>query len=254
MPRRVLRASRSREAGGWPISSVERVGELRGFLAVLVERGIVQVEDHGCPQSEMTQVRGVRGAGVRVGERLHHEVEVVRLLDLLARAPLAARLAHEVAAVHVDRAGEAVERVVHGVDGVVAEHDDLTGIERAVVGLDDARAIVGVAPEELVLLAPGVDRDRGPHPVVVGEQRHPRRPHDVDDREVGRVVEEPRPPSLGASARVTSGALSTTRASTSRVARRGSVSDAAAMQSLISSSTSKVATGVSVRLSRTIPR
>src|SRR5262245_10315831 len=37
------------------------------------------------------------------GELLQHEVVAVRLLLPLARAPLAARLAHEVAAVHVER-------------------------------------------------------------------------------------------------------------------------------------------------------
>ena len=110
-----------------------------------------------------------------------------------ARSPLAARLVHEVAAVHVDRAGEPVRRVGDRMDHVVPS----TSTSPAPMSLPPESTSrprrVGIPPEERVFFAAAVDADRGPHPVVVRVEAHLRSPNDVDDREVGPAVQELEP-------------------------------------------------------------
>ena len=71
-------------------------------------------------------------------------------------------------------------------DGVVAEQADVALAQILAARIDEPRA---VAPVEGIVLAAGVDADRGPHAMVVRPQVHARRPHDLDDGELGRNVE-----------------------------------------------------------------
>jgi hypothetical protein len=48
---------------------------------------------------------------------------------------------------------------------------------------------VALSPPEQVVLAARVESDHGPHRVVVRLERHPRRPGEVEDREVGLARE-----------------------------------------------------------------
>ncbi len=109
------------------------------------------------------------------------------------RAPLTARLVDEVAAVHVERAGEVLLRVGDGVHGVVAEDDDVAGLELLAAGLGERAPFVVDAPVERVVLLARVDADGRPHQVVVRIELHVRRPDDVQHRQLRRVVDHPEP-------------------------------------------------------------
>ena len=77
----------------------------------------------------------------------------------------------------------------HGVHRVVAEHRDVASDEFLAARLDEPVGAVADAPVERVVLLAGVDADRGPHPVIVREDPHARRPDDVQHREVGCAVQ-----------------------------------------------------------------
>ena len=97
------------------------------------------------------------------------------------RAPLAAGLVDEVAAVDVDRAGQRVARVGDVVDRVVTEEGDVALHEHLAPGLQQRSGRRRRSTVERVVLLPGVDADDRPHPVVVRERRHVGPPHDVED-------------------------------------------------------------------------
>ena len=104
--------------------------------------------------------------------------------------PLGAVGVEEVAAVHVERHGVLALRVRDRVDRVLAEHEHVAGHERSSAGrLEPVRR----APVVAVVLLPAVHPDDREHPVVVRVELHPRRPRDVQHREVGRPVQRPDP-------------------------------------------------------------
>ena len=70
----------------------------------------------------------------------------------------------------------AAERVRDGVHHVVAEQRDVARVQLLAPGRDHVRPAT-FAPVEGVVLLPAVDRDRGPHPMVVRLQPHAGRPH-----------------------------------------------------------------------------
>src|SRR5713226_3143420 len=128
----------------------------------------------------------------RVGllEAAHRALSVGGLLQERFRIPLAAGDAEEVAAVDVDRAGQAWNGIGHRVDDLVPEGRGVLLAQRPRAHRFHlaSGAARHAAPEDVVL-ATRVDPDDGPHSVVVGQQGHPRRPDDVQDGEIAGPVE-----------------------------------------------------------------
>src|SRR3954447_24560501 len=120
--------------------------------------------------------------------------DVVRLLSERLGVPLAAWGCEEVPSVHVDGAGMHPSRIVDRVDRVVSQEEHVTLVQLLPARRHDR---VAVTPVERVVLSTAVDADRGPHPMLVREQRDQRGPHDVEHGQVRRVVKriEPRTPS-----------------------------------------------------------
>jgi len=98
--------------------------------------------------------------------------------------PFAAAGGEEIAAVDVNGAGEARDRICDGVDDVVAEGLGVFFAEGAGAGgFEFACGGAGNAAPEYVVFAAGVDADDGPHLMVVGEERHVGAPNYVEDGE-----------------------------------------------------------------------
>src|SRR5712692_3632858 len=117
-------------------------------------------------------------------------LDVVGLFDEALGVPLAARDSEEVAPIHVNRAGQAPDRIDHRVNDVTPErHRVAVAQGLCACGLDPATGIIGHAAPEDVVLTAGIDADNGPHLVVMRHDSHPWPPDDVEDRELGRAVE-----------------------------------------------------------------
>src|SRR6266851_5754073 len=129
---------------------------------------------------------------VRLLEAAHRALSVGGLLQERFRIPLAAGDAEEVAAVDVDRAGQAWNGIGHRVDDLVPEGRGVLLAQRPRAHRFHlaSEAARHAAPEDVVL-ATRVDPDDGPHSVIVGQQGHPRRPDDVQDGEIAGPVEVP---------------------------------------------------------------
>ena len=95
------------------------------------------------------------------------------------RAPLTARRVEEVAAVHVQGAGQTLPWIGDRVDHVVSEDKHVPLDELRAAAVDQCASARRAASVEGIVLLAAVDADHRPHPMVVGEQRHVRRPHDV---------------------------------------------------------------------------
>ena len=90
----------------------------------------------------------------------------------------------------MDGAGEARDRVCDGVNDVASERLGVLLAQRLRAGgFHPASCILRQSAPEDVVLAAGVQADDGPHAVVVRQDRHVRRPDDVEDGQLGRVVD-----------------------------------------------------------------
>ncbi len=90
----------------------------------------------------------------------------------------------------MDRAGVARNRVGHGMDDVPPERRGIAVAERPRARRLDLAVgfVLQPAPEDVVFPA-GIDADDGHHLVIVGHDGHIRRPDDVDDRKLGRMMQ-----------------------------------------------------------------
>ena len=88
----------------------------------------------------------------------------------------------------MDGAGQPRDRIGDRVDDIVAKRLGVTNAQRLGAGRFDAVTVADATPEHIVLAA-AVDTDNRPHVVIVGHDRHHRRPDHIQDREVGSVVE-----------------------------------------------------------------
>jgi hypothetical protein len=93
----------------------------------------------------------------------------------------------------MDGAGDPIEGVGDTVDRFVTEEENVARAHLLAATLHDRRRVVGPAPVEGVVLLPGVDGDRRPHEVLVGEELHPRGPHHVQHGEVGTGEQDVEP-------------------------------------------------------------
>src|SRR5437868_5200076 len=117
-------------------------------------------------------------------------MHVERRFDERLGVPFAARRRKEIAAIHMNRAGQAVERVGDGVDDVAAQRFGLALAQRLRARrLDLAAGISRQPPPPDVVLAAGIDADDRPHQMVVRPHGHPGSPDDVEDRQIGSVIE-----------------------------------------------------------------
>ena len=107
-------------------------------------------------------------------------IDVVRLFEKCVRVPLAAGLVDEVAAIDVDRTGENGARVIDRMNGVCAQTEHVADVEEATACL--LQSLLAAAVDR-VRLGAAVDADGRPHPVIVGEDAHLRRPDHVQHRE-----------------------------------------------------------------------
>ena len=127
--------------------------------------------------------------GVRFLEAAHDTLGVVAAFRQGFGVPFAPLGREKVAAIDMDRTGQARNRIGHRVNDVVAERFGVADAqERAAGGLDPAASVRQTAPEDVVLAA-AVDADHRPHLMIMRHDRHHRSPDDVEDREVVRVIE-----------------------------------------------------------------
>jgi hypothetical protein len=71
-------------------------------------------------------------------------------------------------------------------DGVVAEYEDLTSWELSAA---DFLETVRCSAEERIVLLAAIQPDHRPHAVLMGIERHPWSPRDMEHREVRSVVQ-----------------------------------------------------------------
>jgi hypothetical protein len=81
----------------------------------------------------------------------------------------------------MNRTRELACRVRHGVNRVSSEQTYVARSQFLATALDERLTIT---TEERVVLAADVQADGRPHAMVVRVERHPRRPDDIDDRQV----------------------------------------------------------------------
>src|ERR1044071_1027991 len=74
-------------------------------------------------------------------------------------------------------------------DDVPAQRLGIAAPKSLCTGSFPAAALAGDATPEDVVLAPSVDSDHPPHVMIVRQQRHVGRPHDVENGEVTRTIE-----------------------------------------------------------------
>src|SRR5713226_2876226 len=103
----------------------------------------------------------LRVAGIRLGKEANVLFHVERALRQRLRIPFAARDGKEIAAINVDGASQARDRVGYRMDDVAAQRLGVANAERPRPDRLDpgrARRTVDPAPEHVVL-APGVNSD-----------------------------------------------------------------------------------------------
>jgi hypothetical protein len=82
-------------------------------------------------------------------------------------------------------------------DDVVSERLGILLAKRLGAGsFHPASAARDAAPKDIVF-ASGIDADDGPHIMIVGENGHHRRPEDVEDGQIVRLVELVNPSAFG---------------------------------------------------------
>src|SRR6266487_229413 len=144
----------------------------------------------GSMRAEPSRLRSCRIQAVAVLEQLQRLLHVIWLFDDPLRIPLFTGHAEEVATVDVDGAGQTPDRVCHGVNDVVAQGEGVAFAQRfRARGLDSATSLTREPAPQDVVLAARVDRDDGPHLVIVGHDGHPWPPDDVEDSDIRRAVE-----------------------------------------------------------------
>src|SRR6266571_3372984 len=144
----------------------------------------------GSMRVEPARLRSCRIQTVAVLEQLQRLLHVIWLFDEPLRIPLFTRHTEEVATVDVDGAGQTPDRVCHGMNDVVAQGEGVAFAQRfRARGLDSATSLTREPAPQDVVLAARVDRDDGPHLVIVGHDGHPWPPDDVEDRDIRRAME-----------------------------------------------------------------
>src|SRR5258708_17985034 len=128
--------------------------------------------------------------GVGFLELADNSIHTTGLLEERFGIACAAAGGEIIAAVDVNGAGEAGNRVRDGMDDVVSERLGVFFAERAGAGgFELAGGAARNATPEDVVLAAGVNTDHGPHLVIVGKQRHVGSPNNIEDGEGVRAEE-----------------------------------------------------------------
>ena len=122
-------------------------------------------------------------------EAAAHFFAVAILLTKRFRVPLLAARRKEIAAVDMQRARQTSDGIGDRMNDVVAERKRVLLADGLGAGGSDFAAAVGQASPENIVLPSGVDSDHCSHLVVVGQQRHPRGPNLVKNRELRRLVQ-----------------------------------------------------------------
>src|SRR2546428_3377546 len=140
--------------------------------------------------AQPARLRSCRIQTVAFLEQLQGLLYVIWLFDEPLRVPLLTRYTEEVATVDVNGAGQTPDRVCHGMNDVVAQGEGVTFAQRfRTRSFDSATSLTPQPAPQDVVLAARVDRDDGPHLVIVGHDGHPWPPDDVEDGDIRRAVE-----------------------------------------------------------------
>ena len=127
---------------------------------------------------------------IRLLEERQQPLDVIGLFQKAFGIPLTVCCREEVAAIHVNRAGQPTDGIDDGVDDVGAERHRLPLTERfGSSGLDPTSRITCWPPPEDVVLAARVDADDGPHPMVMRQLAHLRSPDEVENGEFRGSIE-----------------------------------------------------------------
>ena len=120
---------------------------------------------------------------------LGHPLRIARLFDERLGIPLAPPGREEITAINMQRPRQSRQRIGHRMNDVLAQRHDVLFRQRLCSRCFDAFLAVRQASPENVVFATRVDPDDRPHAVIVRQEVHPRRPDDIQDREVVCAVQ-----------------------------------------------------------------